>query len=59
MVKDVAHQLIDRLPDEASLDDIIHALYIQAKIEHGEQQIREGLGVSDEEALKRLSKWVK
>ena len=58
-VKDIAKQVIDTLPDEASMDDIIHALYVKAKFEHGEQEIRAGKGVSHEEAKNRLQKWVK
>ena len=58
-VKDIAKQVIDTLPDEASMDDIIHALYINVKFEHGEREIREGKGVSHEEAKHRLQKWVK
>jgi len=57
--KDVAKEVIDGLPDEASMDDIIHALYVRAKFEHGEQQIREGRGLTHEAARKRLQKWVK
>ena len=57
--KDVAKEVIDGLPDEASMDDIIHALYVRAKFEHGEQQIREGRGLTHETARKRLQKWVK
>ena len=44
-VKDVANQVIDALPDEATMDDIIHALYVKTKFEHGEREIREGKGV--------------
>jgi predicted transcriptional regulator len=54
MVKDVAHQIIDRLPDEASIDDIMHALYIHAKFEHGLRQIEQGQGIPHEEAKKRF-----
>jgi len=57
--KDVAKEVIESLPDEASMDDIIHALYVRAKFEHGEQQIREGRGLTHEAARKRLQKWVK
>jgi hypothetical protein len=57
--KDVAKEVIDGLPDEASMDDIIHALYVREKFEHGERQIREGRGLSHEAAKKRLQKWVK
>jgi predicted transcriptional regulator len=50
--------LVRRLPDDASLDDIIHALYVRAKIERGEREIREGKGIPHEEARKRiLRKW--
>ena len=58
-VKDIAKNIIDTLPDDTTLDDIIHALYIRAKFDHGEREIREGKGISREEAKLRLQKWVK
>jgi len=58
-VKDIARQVIDALPDEASMDDIIHALYVNAKFEHGEREIREGNGVPHEQAGQRLRKWLR
>ena len=58
-VKDVVRQVIDTLPDESTIDDIIHALYINAKFNHGESEIREGKGIPHEEAKKKLQKWVK
>ncbi len=58
-VKDTAKQVIDILPDEATMDDIIHALYVNAKFERGEREIREGKGVPHEEAKQRLQKWAK
>jgi len=58
-VKDIAKQTIDILPDDTNMDDIIHALYIKAKFDHGESQIREGNGIPHEEAKRRLQKWVK
>ena len=58
-VKDVVRQVIDTLPDESPIDDIIHALYINAKFNHGESEIREGKGIPHEDAKKKLQKWVK
>ena len=58
-VKDIAKNVIDALPNEASMDDIIHALYVNVKFKHGEHEIREGKGVAHEEAKKRLEKWAK
>ena len=57
-VKDIAKQVIDALPDEATMDDIIHALYVKTKFECGEREIREGKGIPHEAAKKRLQKWV-
>jgi len=58
-IKDVAKHVIDGLPEEATLDDIIHALYVHAKFENGEREVREGTGVNHEQAKQRLQRWVK
>lgn len=58
-IKEIAKQVIDSLPNGASMDDIIHALYVRIKFEHGESEVREGKGVSHEDAKQRLQKWVK
>lgn len=54
IVKDIAKHVIDTLPNKATMDDILHALYINAKFEHGEQEIREGKGITHKEAKERL-----
>jgi len=41
------------------MDDIIHALYVHAKFQHGEQEIKQKKGIAHEDAKKRLRKWVK
>ena len=56
-VKDIAKRVIDALPDDATMDDIIHALYIRAKCERGE--IREGKGIPHEQAKQRMQKWLR
>jgi len=58
-VKNIAKNLIDSLPSKATMDDCIHALYVHAKFEHGEKEIRQGKGISHEEAKKRLRKCLK
>jgi hypothetical protein len=54
VAKEAARHVIDAMPDDASMDDIIHALYVRAKFEHGEGEIRQGQGVPHEKARKRL-----
>lgn len=58
-IKEMAKQVIDKLPDESSMDDIMHALYITAKFEHGEEQIRKGSGIPHEKAKQKLQKWLR
>jgi hypothetical protein len=59
LTKEAAKQVIDSLPNDATMDDIIHALYINVKFARGEKEIREGKGVPHEKAKKRLEKWLK
>ena len=56
--KEIAKQVIDTLPDTATMDDIMHALYVRTKFAKGEQEIRDGKGIPHDEAKRRLSKWV-
>ncbi|MDD4892085.1 MAG: hypothetical protein PHU85_19355 [Phycisphaerae bacterium] len=57
--KQMAHEVIDTLPKNASMDDIMHALYVRAKCEKGDKEIREGRGIAHGEAVKKMRKWVK
>lgn len=57
-MKELARRVIDALSEDATLDEIMHALYVSAKFRHGEDEIREGKGIEHEEAKRRLEKWV-
>ncbi len=57
--KEIARNVIDALPEDTSMDDIMQALYLQAKLERAERSIEEGRGIPHEEAKKRLQKWLK
>lgn len=59
IAKKIAKNVINALPSEVSMDDIIHALYVNIKFEHGEREIREGKGISHDKAKKRLHKWLR
>jgi predicted transcriptional regulator len=58
-VKEMARQVIDALPDEADMEEVMYALYLRAAIEKGEKDIREGRWVSQAEAEKRIRQWAK
>ena len=55
--KTAALNVIDGLPKTVSMDDVIHALYVAAKFDRGEREIRAGKGISDEKAKSRMKKW--
>lgn len=57
--KETARRVIDSLPNDVSMEEIIHALYVNIKFAHGEKEIREGKGVSQADAKKKLEKWLK
>jgi hypothetical protein len=59
LTKETAKQVIDSLPDDATMDDVIHALYINIKFSRGEKEIREDKGAAQEEAKKRLARRLK
>ena len=56
--KETAKQVIDSLPNDATMDDIIHALYINVKFARGEDEIRAGRGVTHDQAKRKLEKWL-
>jgi predicted transcriptional regulator len=59
-IKEKAKSVIDNLPEDSTMDDIMHALYIQAKLEKGLQEINEGKGISHEVVKERLlNKWAR
>jgi DNA gyrase/topoisomerase IV subunit B len=55
-VKEKAKSVIDNLPEDSTMDDIMHALYIQIKFNNGINQIEEGKGIPHEEAKEMIRK---
>ncbi len=49
---------IQELPDDASIEDAIERLYLLFKIERGIAQADAGQKVSQEEARKRMARWL-
>lgn len=51
-------EILERLPDDASLDDIQYHIYVRQKIEHGLQDAEGGRTISEEEFDRRMAKWL-
>lgn len=53
-VRQIIHDIADHLPEQATFDDAMQALYVRQKIEEDLKDIKEGRLVSHEEAKRRL-----
>lgn len=56
---DAARQILGQMPDEAPMDEIMYAMYVNTKLRRGQKEIDEGKWVSHEEAMQRLRKWLR
>ncbi len=53
-VKEEARKLLERLPDEASWDDLMYEIYVQKKIDMGLKAAEAGKLIPHEEVKRRL-----
>ena len=53
-LKQEASWLIDRLPDDATWDDLMYEIYVRRKIDEGLKAADEGRVISHEEVKKRF-----
>jgi acetyl-CoA carboxylase beta subunit len=53
-----AENLIKKLPDDSTFEDIQYHIYIAEKLKKARQQISEGKVSTQKEAEKRLDKWI-
>ncbi len=56
--KQEAIQLIERMPEGASLEDIVAELYFKMKVEQALHEVAAGRVVSDDEARERFAQWL-
>ena len=55
--KQAVIEMIERLPDNTSVEDIMAELYFRRKVDEGLRQLDTGEGIDHEEAKQRLGKW--
>ena len=56
--KEEVRKILDKIPDDASYEDIQYHIYVREKIERGLQDIEEGRVFSQEEVEQRMSRWL-
>ena len=52
-------KLLERMPDDASLEDIMYELYFRGRVERGLEQARSGQTVSHDEVIGNIAQWLK
>ncbi len=58
-VKQDVEQLLNKLPDDCSVEDVQYHLYVLGKVRRGLEDARINGTLSQEEVEARLSKWLK
>jgi predicted transcriptional regulator len=56
--KEEVRALLEKLPDDASLNDIQYHIYVRQKVERGLEAIQQGNVIPHEEIVKRMARWL-
>lgn len=57
-VKQEVIKMIQNLPNDISVEDIMAELYFRLQVDAGLKELDEGKGIAHEEVEKRMSKWL-
>jgi predicted transcriptional regulator len=58
VVKDEVNSLLDRLPEDTSIEDVQYHLYVIEKVRNGLEAAQSGGTITQERAEERLGKWL-
>ncbi|MYC35406.1 MAG: hypothetical protein F4X66_00595 [Chloroflexi bacterium] len=58
-VKEEVLELMEKLPDDATIEDAIERLIVLYRIQQGLEQLDKWEGIPQEEAKKRIRQWLK
>ncbi len=56
-IKKEAIDIIAKLPDDASIEDIMYKLYVLDKVKKGQEDIKSGNFVTSDELRKEIELW--
>lgn len=57
-VKEEVVQMIQSMPQDVLIEDIMAELYFRYQVDEGLKQLNEGKGISHNEVKKRMEKWL-
>ena len=56
--KEAVIEMIQRMPDDASVADIMAELYLRKKVDEGLRQLDEGQSLEHQEVVRRMQRWL-
>ena len=56
--KEEVRQILDKLPEDASLEDVQYHIYVRQKVERGLKDVAEGRVLTQEEVEQRMARWL-
>jgi predicted transcriptional regulator len=57
-VKQQVQSMLERLPDDCTLEDVQYHLYVMQRVQGGLEAIDRGEGIAHEDVKQRLAKWL-
>lgn len=58
-IKDQVKRMVDAMPDDVTVDDIIAELYFKLQVDAGLKELDEGKGIPHDRVKDRMAKWLK
>lgn len=58
IVREEVESLLDRLPDDSTIEDVQYHLYVIDKVRNGLKSVERDGGLTQEQVEERLSKWL-
>ena len=56
--KDEVREILEKMPDEASFEDIQYQIYVRRKIDRGLEDVKNGRTILQKEMESRMSQWL-
>ena len=57
-VKEDVRQILDRLPDDTTYEDVQYHLFVRQRIQRGLEELNSGRTVSQQDVEQRMQKWL-
>ena len=57
-VREIVDDVMDQLPPDATLNDVVSQLCLRMKVQKAIKDVDDGRGVPHEEAKKQLAEWL-